>query len=84
MNRAELVEAMAAEYDGNKTEAAKALDAVVRSISYELAAGGKVAIAGFGILEAVTPPRGSCGTPRPASSDASRVPPHHTSGPARS
>ena len=38
MNRAELVEAMAAEYDGKKTEAAKALDAVVRSISYELAA----------------------------------------------
>ena len=58
MNRAELVEAMAAEYDGNKAEAAKALDAVVRAISYELAAGGRVAIAGFGIFEAVTrPPR---------------------------
>lgn len=58
MNRAELIEAMAAEYEGNKAEAARALDAVVRSISYELAAGGKVAIAGFGTFEATTrPPR---------------------------
>lgn len=56
MNRAELVELMAAEYDGNKAEAAKALDAVVRAVSYELAAGGRVSIAGFGIFEAVTRP----------------------------
>ena len=83
MNRAKLVEAMAAEYNGNKTEAAKALDAVVRSISYELAAGGKVAIAGFGIFEAVTRPPRIVRDPDTGSSDGSRVPPRRTSGRAR-
>lgn len=56
MNRAELVDMMSAEYDGNKAEAARALDAVVRAISYELGSGGKVSIAGFGIFEAVARP----------------------------
>ena len=56
VNRAELVEMMSAEYEGNKAEAAKALDAAVRAITYELAAGGKVSIAGFGIFEAVARP----------------------------
>lgn len=58
MNRAELVEVLAAEYGGNKAEASKALDGVVKAISYELAAGGNVSIAGFGSFEAVArPPR---------------------------
>lgn len=56
MNKAELVEVLSAEYDGNKAEAAKALDAVLRSITYQLATGGNVALAGFGIFEAVARP----------------------------
>lgn len=56
MNKAELVEVLSAEYDGNKAEAAKALDAVLRSITYQLATGGNVILAGFGIFEAVARP----------------------------
>jgi DNA-binding protein HU-beta len=53
VNKAELIQALSEYYDGNKTEAAKALDAVVKTITYKTAAGEKVAITGFGVFEKV-------------------------------
>jgi DNA-binding protein HU-beta len=53
MNKAELIEALSVHYDGSKTEAAKALDAVVSTITYKTAAGEKVSITGFGVFEKV-------------------------------
>jgi DNA-binding protein HU-beta len=53
VNKAELIEAVAAHYDGSKSEAAKALNAVVKTITYKTAAGEKVSITGFGIFEKV-------------------------------
>ena len=53
MNKAELLEALAAHFGGSKSEAAKALNAVVSTITYKTAAGEKVAITGFGVFEKV-------------------------------
>jgi DNA-binding protein HU-beta len=53
VNKAQLVAAIAAHYDGNKTEAAKALNAVVQTITYQTAGGEKVSITGFGVFEKV-------------------------------
>ena len=53
MNKAELIQALSEYYDGSKSEAAKALDAVVKTITYKTAAGEKVSITGFGVFERV-------------------------------
>jgi DNA-binding protein HU-beta len=53
MNKAELIEALSRHYDGSKTEAAKALNAVVSTITYKTAIGEKVSITGFGVFEKV-------------------------------
>ena len=53
MNKAELIEALSVHYDGSKTEAAKALNAVVSTITYKTAAGEKVSITGFGVFEKI-------------------------------
>ncbi len=53
MNKAELIQAVAVYYDGSKSEAAKALNAVVETITYKTAAGEKVSITGFGVFEKV-------------------------------
>jgi DNA-binding protein HU-beta len=53
VNKAQLIEALAAYYDGSKTEAAKALNAVVQTITYKTASGEKVSITGFGVFEKV-------------------------------
>ena len=53
MNKAQLIEALARHYDGNKTEAGKALNAVVETITRQTAAGEKVSITGFGVFEKV-------------------------------
>ena len=53
MNKAELIQAVSAYYDGSKSEAAKALNAVVETITYKTAAGEKVSITGFGVFEKV-------------------------------
>jgi len=53
VNKAELIQAVAAYYDGSRTEAAKALNAVVETITYKTAAGEKVSITGFGVFEKV-------------------------------
>jgi DNA-binding protein HU-beta len=53
VNKAELIQALSAYYDGSKSEAAKALNAVVETITYNTAAGEKVSITGFGVFEKV-------------------------------
>jgi DNA-binding protein HU-beta len=53
VNKAELIQALSVYYDGSKTEAAKALNAVVETITYKTAAGEKVSITGFGVFEKV-------------------------------
>ena len=56
VNKAELIQALSAYYDGSKSEAAKALNAVVETITYKTAAGEKVSITGFGVLAGATRP----------------------------
>jgi DNA-binding protein HU-beta len=53
VNKAELIQALSAYYDGSKSEAAKALNAVVETITYKTAAGEQVSITGFGVFEKV-------------------------------
>ncbi|MDN5725757.1 MAG: HU family DNA-binding protein [Propionibacteriales bacterium] len=53
MNKAELIEKLSAHYEGNKAEAARALNAVTETITHQTAAGEKVAITGFGVFEKV-------------------------------
>jgi DNA-binding protein HU-beta len=48
MNKADLINAIAAEAGISKVEAKKALEAVVENISKALAAGDKVGLVGFG------------------------------------
>ena len=64
MNKAQLIEALAAHYDGSKSEAAKALNAVVQTITYSTAAGEKVRITGFGVFEKVPRPARIVRNPR--------------------
>ena len=51
MNKRELIETLAARYEGNKKQAAHALEAVIDTITREVAKGEKVAITGFGSFE---------------------------------
>jgi DNA-binding protein HU-beta len=53
MNKKELIDAVADKTDITKREAAIYVDAVVASISEEIAAGGKVSLVGFGTFECV-------------------------------
>ena len=53
MNKAQLIESLATHYNGSKAEAAKALNAVVETITMKTAAGEKVSITGFGVFEKV-------------------------------
>ena len=53
MNRADLLEAIARSYAGDRDAAATALDAVLDSIATELSAGGVVVVAGFGTFQTV-------------------------------
>lgn len=48
MNKAELVEYVAFEANLSKTEAARALDAMIQGVTNTLGAGGTVALTGFG------------------------------------
>ena len=51
MNKSQLIEALAARYEGNKKAAAHALESVLDTITREVARGAKVAITGFGSFE---------------------------------
>ena len=51
MNKSQLIDALAARYEGNRKQAQHALDAVLDTITREVAKGEKVAITGFGSFE---------------------------------
>jgi DNA-binding protein HU-beta len=51
MNKGDLIEALAAEMKASRTDAAKALDAVLAAITQGLKADEKVAISGFGTFQ---------------------------------
>ncbi len=51
MNKSELINAIAARYEGNRKAAAHALESVLDTISREVVKGEKVAITGFGSFE---------------------------------
>ena len=53
MKKSQLIDALAARFDGNKKAAAEALDAVVDTITREVAKGEQVVIKGFGTFERV-------------------------------
>ncbi len=58
MNKSQFIEALADHFEGNKKAAAQALEAVVQTITREIAKGEKVAITGFGAFEkAIRPAR---------------------------
>lgn len=48
MNKADLINAVASESGLSKTDAKKAIDAIVKSVTDSLAAGDKVSLVGFG------------------------------------
>ena len=56
MNKAELVEALAVHFDGNKAEATRALNAVLQIIIYNTATEDSVTILGFGAFEKTNRP----------------------------
>lgn len=51
MNKSQLIETLAVRYEGNKKQAAHALESVIDTITREVAKGEKVAITGFGSFE---------------------------------
>jgi DNA-binding protein HU-beta len=51
VNKSELIDALAARYEGNRKQASHALDSVLDTITREVAKGEKVAITGFGSFE---------------------------------
>jgi DNA-binding protein HU-beta len=51
VNKSQLIETLAARFDGNKKAAAHALESVLDTITREVAKGEKVAITGFGSFE---------------------------------
>lgn len=53
MNKAELIEALAVHFGGNKAAAGRMLNVVVATIMHETVRHGKVAITGFGVFETV-------------------------------
>jgi DNA-binding protein HU-beta len=51
VNKSQLIDALAARFEGNRKQAASALEAVLDTITREVAKGEKVAITGFGSFE---------------------------------
>jgi DNA-binding protein HU-beta len=51
VNKSQLIETLAARYEGNRKQAAHALESVIDTITREVAKGEKVAITGFGSFE---------------------------------
>lgn len=56
MNKADLIEAVAARIDSSKKDAAQAVEAVVDAITEAVAKGQKVSISGFGVFEKAARP----------------------------
>jgi DNA-binding protein HU-beta len=50
-NKAEFIESLSARFDGNRKQAAEALEAVIDTLYAAISRGEKVALTGFGIFE---------------------------------
>lgn len=64
MNKAELIKELSMHFDGSKPEAARALRAVVETITTTVAGGEKVCVTGFGVFEKVDRPARTVRNPR--------------------
>lgn len=64
MNKAQLIDALAERFNGNKREAAYALDSVLDAITRRVASGDKVGITGFGTFEKIDRPSRMVRNPR--------------------
>ena len=64
MNKGQLVDTLAKQFDGNRRAARHALESVVDTITREVARGEKVAITGFGAFEKVVRPSRMVRNPR--------------------
>jgi DNA-binding protein HU-beta len=64
VNKAQLIEALAERFNGNKREAAYALDSVLDAVTRRVASGDKVGITGFGTFEKVDRPSRMVRNPR--------------------
>ena len=64
MNKSQLIEALAARYEGNRKAAREALENVLDTITREVAKGEKVAITGFGSFEKRIRPARTVRNPR--------------------
>jgi DNA-binding protein HU-beta len=51
VNKSQLIDTLAARFEGNRKQAAHALESVLDTITREVAKGEKVAITGFGSFE---------------------------------
>jgi hypothetical protein len=59
LNKAELIDAVAAETGLTKADSKKAIDAYIKTVNNALKRGDKVTITGFGTLQVVTSPQGN-------------------------
>jgi DNA-binding protein HU-beta len=64
VNKAQLIEALAERFNGNKREAAQALDSVLDAVTRRVASGDKVGITGFGTFEKIDRPARMVRNPR--------------------
>jgi DNA-binding protein HU-beta len=64
VNKAQLIEALAERFNGNKREAAQALDSVLDAVTRRVASGDKVGITGFGTFEKIDRPSRMVRNPR--------------------
>ncbi len=64
MNKAQLIDELAGQFDGNRRAAQNALEAVIGTITRQVAKGEPVAITGFGKFERRTRPAGTARNPQ--------------------
>jgi len=64
VNKAELIKELSTHFDGSKTEAARALNAVVETITSTVSGGEKVSVTGFGVFEKIDRPARTVRNPR--------------------
>jgi DNA-binding protein HU-beta len=64
VNKAQLIEALAERFNGSKRDAAEALESVLETVKWRVAAGEKVGITGFGTFERIDRPSRIVRNPR--------------------
>jgi DNA-binding protein HU-beta len=64
VNKAELIKELSTHFEGSRSEAARALNAVVETITSTVAGGEKVSVTGFGVFEKIDRPARTVRNPR--------------------